>query len=55
MAKEKKPVEETKVEETKVDTTEAFISRRLRGINELSDRALANALAEKVLSNRKGK
>lgn len=50
MAKDK-----PKVEETKVDSTEAFISRRLKGINELPDRALAKALAEKVLSNRKGK
>lgn len=51
MAKDKPKVEEVK----KTDPTEAFISRRLRGINELPDKALAKALAEKILSNRKGK
>ena len=50
MAKDK-----PKVEETKVDPTEAFIRRRLKGINELSNKALAKELAEKVLSNRKEK
>ena len=53
MAKDKK-VEEPKVE-AKVDPTEEFISRRLKGINELPNKALAKSLAEKVLSNRKGK
>ena len=51
MAKETKDVK--KIEETKVDTTESFIARRLKGINELPNAALAKALAEKVLLNRK--
>lgn len=54
MAKTEKK-DEVKVEETKVDPTDAFISRRLKAINQIPNKALAKAIAEKVLLNRKGK
>lgn len=41
--------------EVKVDPTDAFISRRLKAINNIPNKALARAIAEKVLLSRKGK
>ena len=66
MAKKKKPIEEIKaeevmvesVEETKVvqepDFVDKFIMTQLFVINRNSDRAKAQRLAQRVLSNRKG-
>lgn len=53
MAKTEKKTE-AKVE-VKVDPTDAFISRRLKAINNIPNKALARAIAEKVLLSRKGK
>ena len=52
------PIEEPKekvVVEKKNDYTELFIERQLKAINEMSDRAKAKRLAERILRNRKGK
>lgn len=48
------PKEEAVIEE-KPDYTEIFIERQLKAINEMSDRAKAKRLAERILRNRKGK
>ena len=64
MAKKKKvePIEEIKAEEvvvksvekeTKPSDVDVFVARQLMAINQLSDRAKAQRLAERVLS-RKG-
>lgn len=62
MAKKKKPIEEIKAEEVMVESVEeetkpsdvdTFVARQLVAINQLSDRAKAQRLAERVLS-RKG-
>ena len=63
MAKKKEPIEEIKAKEVMVESVEenaeqadveAFIARKLKVINEMSDRAKAKRLAERVLRNRKG-
>lgn len=61
MAKDKAKVTEEETvkkagepEPTEADLTEEFITRRLRVINRMSDRAKAKRLAERVLMNRKG-
>ena len=65
MAKKKEPIEEIKAKEVMVesveeiaeqaeDAVEKFINRKLKVINEMTDRAKAKRLAERVLRNRKG-
>lgn len=50
--KEEMPVEEKAVAPKKVDI-EAFISRKLKDINELGNHARSQALARRVIRNRK--
>lgn len=68
MAKKKsEPIEEIKAKEVMVESVEEiteekqassdvedFITRKLMVINEMSDKAKAKRLAERVLRNRKG-
>lgn len=67
MAKKTKPIEEIKAVEVMVesvdeiaeapqveDSVERFISRKLKVINELTDKAQAKRFAERILRNRKG-
>lgn len=50
MAEEKKKVEEAKASEPKVDVAK-FKARKLKVINEMSNKAHAQKAAERVLSN----
>ena len=68
MAKKKQPIEEIKAEEVMVESVEEkaevavevdeaverHINRKLMAINNMTDRAKAKRLAERVLRNRKG-
>lgn len=63
MAKKKKePIEEIKVEDAVVESVEQkavtpdvddFVTKQLMAINQLSDRAKARRLAEKILSRKR--
>ena len=52
-----KKVEETVVEvkETKIDPKEQFIARKLKAINEMTNKAKARAAADRVIRNARGK
>ena len=68
MAKKKQPIEEIKAKEVMVESVEEkaevaveideaverHINRKLMAINNMTDRAKAKRLAERVLRNRKG-
>lgn len=68
MAKKKEPIEEIKAKEVMVESVEEkaevaeqvdeaverHINRKLMAINNMTDRAKAKRLAERVLRNRKG-
>lgn len=51
MAEKKEPI---KAETKRVDVN-AFIKRKLKDINEMQDQAKAKDLAERVMSNKRGK
>lgn len=49
----KEVIEEVK--EVKVDPKEQFIARKLKAINEMTNKAMARAAAERVIRNARGK
>lgn len=52
-----KKVEEAVIEvkETKIDPKEQFIARKLKAINEMTNKAKARAAADRVIRNARGK
>lgn len=47
--------EAKEVKEVKVDPKAEFIARKLKAINNMSNKALAKAAAERVIRNARGK
>lgn len=46
---------ETEVVEVKIDPKEQFIARKLKAINDMTNKAKARAAAERVIRNARGK